>query len=218
MNLKKISSVALATIVVSTGLSGLTAFADSSNNIANTKSSYMEEKDFYKNYEKDFTEKVIIDNQEYTFNHKFSGDLHTIEIKGGNESNIVTFNSKSNEVYLNGEYMNTAQKETELVPDSGAIQTKSTWTKMGTHKFKYNFVGTESKAVIAGIIAGMCSLPASIIVGGVGGILGVAGFCSFKETVYYKTNNKNFRKYDLAIYSDRSWSSYETTVTHYGVI
>ncbi len=219
--MKKIQSRLMALACVTTiGLSSVElSFADSGVNLTNTNNSYLTKSDAYNGSKKDFTETVTIDNQEYVFKHKFSGDLHTIEFQGGNESNTVSFNSKSNEIYVDGKYANTIQDEKELVPDSNMIQTKGVWTKTGTHKFKYKFLGTESKALIASIIATKCTnTKVGNIISGIGFLVGVVGFCSFKETIYFKTNNSNYRKYDLAIYSDRNWSSYEKTITHYGVI
>lgn len=221
MNFKKVSSVTLATLIISTGFSGLNVFADSPVNSDTTNTTYVSTNNISQNDNQNFSEKVIIDNQDYIFNHKFSGDLHIIDIQGENESETVTINLKSNEVYLNDKYMNTAEVNT---PSDDNLKTtlfaasRSTWTYKGSHKFRYSFAGSESKAAIAAVIASFCSLPASSVMAAASVIYGTRGFCSFKETIYFKRNNQRARKHVLSVYSDRNWSSYETSVTHYNFI
>jgi len=215
MNLKKISSVALATLMLSTGVCGLTVFADSSVNSTNTNLSYSDEVNKINNKE-NFTEKVMIDDQEYVFNHKFSGDLHTIEFKGRDESGTVTTDSKTDKLYVNGENVDTIQ--TETINDKNVRQERGTWVYQSTYKFKLNFIGSESKAAMAAMIAVKAITPVNIILGGISVIYGASGFCSFSEKLYFNSSTSRSRKYVLGIYSDRNWSQYEGSVTHYDFI
>lgn len=181
-------------------LSLTSSFAAETNNISNIKS-----------------EQVVIEGKSYNFEYDFSEGINTVKVDGENESSTISFDSNNNNIYLDGRLIGTVENKdlSELSSEDEYISRGDNWRRIDHKKFVLDFVGTESAAVIAGIIAAACTFPVSGLIGGVSIITGVAGFCSFEYREYFNGDYKKpSYKHELDIYSDRSWGSYEKTLTY----
>ncbi|MDW8800802.1 hypothetical protein P8V03_06505 [Clostridium sp. A1-XYC3] len=129
---------------------------------------------------------------------------------------LITFNSDTNKLYLDGKYVCTVEKSNVYNKSTVAKTASNGWEQIANSQFKLNFLGSESAAVIAGMIAAVYAFPPdAALIGGVGVIVGVAGFCSFKYREYWDANYRNPTvKHELDVYSDRTWSTYETTIRY----